>query len=185
MCQPARSLKQGARNKAMDAQQPDTAKLDVMGLTADIVSSFVSGNKMSVTDLPGFIGQIHAALSSAAIGKSEPEPQNLEPAVPIKNSVKPDYIVCLEDGKKFKSLKRHLRSSFNMSPEEYRAKWGLKFDYPMVAPAYAAKRSELAKSMGLGNLREKAKTAKADAKKGPAAKSPARKRTKAAKSSKD
>jgi predicted transcriptional regulator len=117
-----------------------------------------------------------------ATGKSKPEAQNLEPAVPIKNSVKPDYIVCLEDGKKFKSLKRHLRSAFNLSPEEYRAKWGLKFDYPMVAPNYAAQRSQLAKSMGLGNLRVAAKAAKVAVKQGPTAKKGgARKKAKAAK----
>ena len=166
----------------MEENQAETAKLDVMALTTDIVSSFVSGNKMAVADLPAFIGQIHAALASVATGKSKPEPQNLEPAVPIKNSVKPDYIVCLEDGKKFKSLKRHLRSSFNLSPEEYRAKWGLKFDYPMVAPNYAAQRSQLAKSMGLGNLRVAAKAAKVAVKQGPTAKKGgARKKAKATK----
>jgi predicted transcriptional regulator len=159
----------------VEESKAEIEKLDVMTLTADIVSSFVSKNKMAVTDLPAFIGQIHTALST--VGKAEPEPQNLEPAVPIKNSVKPDYIVCLEDGKKFKSLKRHLRSSFNLSPEEYRAKWGLKYDYPMVAPNYAAQRSELAKSMGLGNLRQSAKAAKA----APAAKASGRKKAKAAK----
>jgi predicted transcriptional regulator len=161
----------------MDEHQASTSQAEVMELTADIVASYVSGNKMSVSDLTGIIAQVHAALSTAATGKSEPEPQNLVPAVPVKNSVKPDYIVCLEDGKKFKSLKRHLRTSFNMTPEEYRAKWGLKHDYPMVAPNYAAQRSELAKSMGLGNMRQKAKAA-------PAAKGPARKRTKTAKSAK-
>jgi predicted transcriptional regulator len=169
----------------MDEQQTETAKPDMMSLTADIVSSFVSGNKLSVADLPGFIGQIHAALNLAARGKTEPDAQILEPAVPIKSSVKPEYIVCLEDGKKFKSLKRHLRSSFNMTPAEYRAKWGLKYDYPMVAPAYAAKRSELAKSMGLGNLRQKARSAKSGAaKKSPTTKSSPRKKTAARKTAK-
>ena len=167
----------------MEENQAETAKLDMMTLTVDIVSSFVSGNKMAVADLPGFIGEIHAALATVAAGKSKPEAQNLEPAVPIKNSVKPDYIVCLEDGKKFKSLKRHLRGAFNLSPEEYRAKWGLKFDYPMVAPNYAAQRSELAKSMGLGNLRAAAKAVKVAVKEGPIAKKGgARKEAKATKS---
>ena len=161
----------------MEERKAEIEKLDMMTLTAEIVSSFVSGNKMAVADLPAFIGQIHAALSTVATGKSEPQPQNLEPAVPIKSSVKPDHIVCLEDGKKFKSLKRHLRSSFNMTPEEYRAKWGLRHDYPMVAPNYAAQRSELAKSMGLGNLRQNAKAAKA----APAAKASGRKKAKTAK----
>jgi predicted transcriptional regulator len=153
-------------------------------VTADIVASYVSGNKMSVTDLTGFIAQVHAALSSASRGKTEPAPQNLEPAVPIKNSVKPDYIVCLEDGKKYKSLKRHLRTLYNMTPEQYRAKWGLKHDYPMVAPAYAAKRSELAKSIGLGNFGRNANKSKVVAKAAPAAKGPARKKTKTARSAK-
>jgi predicted transcriptional regulator len=143
----------------MVEQQVASTKLDVLALTADIASSFVSGNKVSTADLPSLVRQIHDALTSVAAGKSKPEPENLLPAVPIKNSVKPDYIVCLEDGRKFKSLKRHLKSAFDMTPEQYRAKWGLKHDYPMVAPAYAAKRSELAKSMGLGNLRQKAKVA--------------------------
>jgi predicted transcriptional regulator len=168
----------------MDEQQATTFQTDVMGLTADIVASYVSGNKMSATDLTGFIAQVHAALSSASRGKTEPVPQNLEPAVPIKNSVKPDYIVCLEDGKKYKSLKRHLRTLYNMTPEQYRAKWGLKFDYPMVAPAYAARRSELAKSIGLGTMRGNANKLKVVAKAAPAAKRSARKKTKAAKSTK-
>ena len=165
----------------MDEQPASTSQALFISLTADIVASYASSNKMAPSDLTGLINQVHAALSSSANGKSEPEPQNLEPAVPIKNSVKPDYIICLEDGKKFKSLKRHLKSAFNMTPEQYRAKWSLKHDYPMVAPAYAAKRSELAKSMGLGNLRQKTKAAKGAAKAAPAAKSSARKKTKAAK----
>ena len=162
----------------MEESQAAIDKPDLMTLTTDIVSSFVSGNKMAVADLPTLIAQIHAALSTVATGKSEPESQNLEPAVPIKSSVKPDHIVCLEDGKKFKSLKRHLRTAFNMTPDEYRKKWGLKYDYPMVAPNYAAQRSELAKSMGLGNARKKAKAAKP----APAAKASGRKKAKSAKS---
>ncbi len=159
----------------MNEQAINTSERDMMGFTAEIVTSYVSAHKMTPSDLTGLINQVHAALSSVGNGKSEP--QDLEPAVPIKNSVKPDHIVCLEDGKKFKTLKRHLRTTFNMTPEEYRAKWGLRHDYPMVAPAYAAKRSELAKSMGLGFSRQKAKAAKAL----PAAKGRARKKTKAAK----
>ena len=159
----------------MNEQTVNTPEHDMMGLTTDIVASYISGNKMAAADLTGLITQVHAALSTVVTGKSEPQPQNLEPAVSIKNSVKPDYIVCLEDGKKFKSLKRHLRSSFNLSPEEYRAKWGLRFDYPMVAPNYAAQRSELAKSMGLGSLRKKAGEA------APSAKGGTRKKTKTAK----
>jgi predicted transcriptional regulator len=165
----------------MDEQQQASSKHDILALTADIAASFVSGNKVSGADLPGLIRQIHETLTSVAAGKSEPEPQDLVPAVPIKNSVKPDYIVCLEDGKKFKTLKRHLKTTFNMTPDQYRAKWGLKHDYPVVAPAYSAKRSELAKSIGLGNLRQKAKPAKAAVKKAPAGKGGARKKAKATK----
>ena len=164
----------------MNEQTVNTPQPDMMGLTADIVSSYASGNKMAVSDLTGLISEVHAALSSAGNGKSEVEPRALNPAVPIKNSVKRDYIICLEDGRKFKTLKRHLRTSYNLTPDEYRAKWGLKHDYPMVAPVYAAKRSELAKSMGLGNLRREAKVARA----APATKDVARKEAKTAKSPK-
>jgi len=138
----------------MNEQTTPASAPNVLELTADVVSAFISKNRIAVADLPALISQVHATLTATAAGKGEPEPQKLEPAVPIKNSVKPEYIICLEDGKKFKSLKRHLRA-YNLTPEEYRKKWGLKHDYPMVAPAYAAKRSELAKSMGLGNLRTK------------------------------
>src|ERR1700738_5700503 len=100
----------------MNEQPVITPQADMMGLTPDIVASYVSGNKMTAADLTGLISQVHAALSSVATGKSEPAPHNREPAVPIKNSVKPDYIVCLEDGKKFKSLKRHLRTNHDMTP---------------------------------------------------------------------
>jgi predicted transcriptional regulator len=159
-------------------EQASSANANILELTADLVASFVSKNKVPASDLTGLISQVHATLSLVGNGKSEPVPQALQPAVPIKNSVKPDYIVCLEDGKKFKTLKRHLKTTFNMTPDQYRAKWGLRFDYPMVAPAYAAKRSELAKSMGLGNLRQKAKAAKVAGKKGPSENGRARKKAK-------
>jgi predicted transcriptional regulator len=139
----------------MNEQTTSASAPKVLGLTTDVVSAFISKNRITVADLRALIAQVHATLTATAAGKSEAEPQKLEPAVPIKNSVKAEYIVCLEDGKKFKSLKRHLRNAFNLTPEEYRKKWGLKYDYPMVAPAYAAKRSELAKGMGLGSLRKK------------------------------
>jgi predicted transcriptional regulator len=126
-----------------------------MESTADVVSAFVSKNKVPVAELPALISQVHTALAAFATGAPEAAPQKSEPAVPIKNSIKPDYIVCLEDGKKFKSLRRHLKSSFGMTPDEYRKKWGLSYDYPMVAPNYAAQRSQLAKNMGLGNFRTK------------------------------
>jgi predicted transcriptional regulator len=149
----------------MEEQASTTPKTQLLEMTADIVSSFASKNKMPVAELSAVISQVHAALNAAATGKGKAEPEKLEPPVPIKSSVKPEYIICLEDGKKFKSLKRHLRTAYNMTPDEYRKKWGLSYNYPMVAPTYAAKRSELAKTMGLGNMRQKAeKDAKAPAK---------------------
>jgi predicted transcriptional regulator len=116
-------------------------------LTAEIVSAYVSHNNVLPGELSALINDVHAALKQAPAGAA-PEPQ--QPAVPIKKSITPDYIISLENGQKFKSLKRHLRNSYDMTPDEYRAKWGLPRDYPMVAPNYAKARSELAKSMGLG-----------------------------------
>jgi predicted transcriptional regulator len=124
---------------------------DCIELATEIVSAYVSRNSVPVAELPGLIQSVHAALAkigTAEVAKAQPEP--LTPAVSVKKSVTPDYIICLEDGKRFKSLKRHLATSYGMSPDEYRAKWSLPADYPMVAPAYAAARSALAKSMGLG-----------------------------------
>ena len=130
-------------------------------LTADVVSAYVSNNPVPLVDLPGLIGQVHAALASTA-GSVEAEKLEMpKPAVPIKKSVTPDYIISLEDGKKFKSLKRHISTHYGLTPDEYRAKWGLPADYPMVAPNYAATRSALAKSMGLGRKRQEAKAAPA------------------------
>ena len=118
-------------------------------LTADIVSAYVGHNALSAPDLSKLITDVHGALSG--LGTTAPAPvEDLKPAVPIRKSITPDYIVCLEDGKKFKSLKRHLRTAFHLSPEQYREKWKLPSDYPMVAPGYAAKRSALAKANGLG-----------------------------------
>ncbi|RJT26522.1 MucR family transcriptional regulator [Mesorhizobium waimense] len=119
-------------------------------LTADVVSAYVSNNPVPVGDLPALIGQVHAAFKGTAESVSAEEPQALKPAVPIRKSVTPDYIICLEDGKKFKALKRHLSTHYGLTPDEYRAKWGLPADYPMVAPNYAAARSALAKTIGLG-----------------------------------
>ena len=118
-------------------------------LTADIVSAHVSNNSVAVSDLPMLISNVHGALSALG-GVTAPEPVALEPAVPIRNSVKRDFIVCLDDGKKLKMLRRHLMTHYGMTPDDYRAKWGLPADYPMVAPAYAEQRRELAKSIGLG-----------------------------------
>lgn len=127
-------------------------------LAADIVSAYVSNNSVAASELPGLISEVHAALVRVASGvPAVAAPDNLRPAVPVKKSVGTDYIICLEDGKKFKSLKRHLRTQYNMSPEDYREKWGLPPDYPMVAPNYAQARSQLAKEMGLGSQRRLAR----------------------------
>jgi predicted transcriptional regulator len=133
----------------------DSNKADLVELTAEIISAYVSNNTVVASDLPSIIGDVHDALSKATNRIGTTEREELRPAVALKKSVTPDYIVCLEDGKKFKSLKRHLRTHYNLSPEEYREKWGLPHDYPMVAPNYAAARSQLAKQMGLGTRREK------------------------------
>lgn len=125
-------------------------KPELLEMTADIVSAYVGNNTVSAETLPSLIANIHAALSQVTTGAVEPEPEPKEPAVPIRKSIAPDYLICLEDGRKFKSLKRHLRTKYDMSPEEYRTKWGLAKDYPMVAPNYAKARSDLAKQMGLG-----------------------------------
>ncbi|MEL6201580.1 MAG: MucR family transcriptional regulator [Pseudomonadota bacterium] len=125
-------------------------------LTADIVSAYVGNNAVTAADLPTLITQVHKALGETAAVVAEPaEEERPEPAVNPKKSVTRDYIICLEDGKKFKSLKRHLSSHYNMSPEEYRKRWDLPSDYPMVAPSYAEKRSQLARQSGLGRKRGK------------------------------
>lgn len=124
-------------------------------LTADIVSAYLSHNSLPPGDIPGLINQIHNALSRVSTGQGEAPSEPLKPAVSVKRSITPEYIVCLEDGKKFKSLKRHLRTQYNMTPEQYREKWSLPLDYPMVAPNYAAARSQLAKQMGLGQQRRR------------------------------
>jgi len=130
----------------------DTKDQDVsLSLVTEIVSAFVSNNSVSNKQIPDLITSIHQTLMKVA-GQA---PEILKPAVPKKRSVTPDYIVCLEDGKKLKMLKRHLRTSYDLSPKEYRQKWGLPEDYPMVAPKYAAQRSELAKKIGLGKSRRK------------------------------
>jgi predicted transcriptional regulator len=130
---------------------------NLIDLTAEIVSAYVSNNTVAGTELPALINDVYNALQRTSGTQAEPEPEPLKPAVPVKKSVMPDYIICLEDGKKFKSLKRHLRTHYDMTPEEYREKWDLPADYPMVAPNYAAARSELAKKMGLGQQRKRTK----------------------------
>jgi predicted transcriptional regulator len=127
----------------------DTEKPQVLlPLVADIVSAHLSNNSVPVAELPNLIRDIYRALST--VGEAEIPSERPEPAVPVKKSVFPDYIVCLEDGKKLKMLKRHLRTAYNMTPQEYRERWGLPPDYPMVAPNYAKQRSKLAKQIGLG-----------------------------------
>ncbi|MDJ1159061.1 MucR family transcriptional regulator [Chelatococcus sp. SYSU_G07232] len=139
----------------------DTAQAsNYIELAADIVSAYVSNNTVSANELPGLINEVHAALVRVVAGAAEAPAEAPKPAVPIKKSVTPDYIVCLEDGKKFKSLKRHLRTQYNMTPEQYREKWGLAADYPMVAPNYAKARSQLAKEMGLGQQRRKRRSSR-------------------------
>jgi predicted transcriptional regulator len=126
-----------------------------IGLTAEIVSAYVSNNTVASADIPALINQVHTALLRVSNGEAPASSEPLKPAVPVKRSINPDYLICLEDGKKFKSLKRHLRTQYSMTPEQYRDKWSLPADYPMVAPNYAAARSELAKQMGLGQQRRR------------------------------
>jgi len=135
----------------------DTSGNNFIELTAEIVSAYVSNNSVSAGDLPALINQVHSALTSVSSGHGGAPSEPLRPAVSVKRSITPDYIVCLEDGKKFKSLKRHLRTQYSMTPEAYREKWDLPPDYPMVAPNYAAARSQLAKQMGLGQQRRRRK----------------------------
>jgi predicted transcriptional regulator len=129
---------------------------ELIELTAEIVAAYVGNNPVSQTDLPKLIGDVYRSLAGATSTVPEPlkeEAVEQKPAISVRKSVHPDFIVCLEDGKKFKSLKRHLRTHYNLSPEQYREKWGLPADYPMVAPNYAKARSSLAKQMGLGQRR--------------------------------
>ena len=125
-------------------------KEGLIDLAADIVAAYVSKNTVSAGELPNLIREVHQALDKVAREPAESAAEPAKPAVPVRRSITPDYIVCLEDGKKFKSLKRHLRTHYDLSPEDYREKWGLPHDYPMVAPNYARARSDLAKKMGLG-----------------------------------
>lgn len=131
--------------------EPSTLRPDeLLKLSTQIVSAYVSNNPVPVGDLPGMIKSIHATLGGLAGSNAVDVQTSQKPAVPVKKSIHPEYIVCLEDGKKLKMLKRYLRSRYGLSPDDYRAKWGLPADYPMVAPNYAAQRSEFAKKIGLG-----------------------------------
>jgi predicted transcriptional regulator len=133
----------------------DTATIE---MTADVVAAYLTNNPVAASELPGIIQAVHQALTAAVAGPA-PAAAAPEPAVSVKKSITPDFLICLEDGRKFKSLKRHLRTKYDMSPEDYRTKWGLPKDYPMVAPAYAEKRSSLARQMGLGQQGRKKKGA--------------------------
>ena len=136
------------------SDQADTNEM-LVTLTADIVAAHVSNNSVAISDLAMLINNVHAALSGLG---TQPEPEEKPvPAVSVRASVKPDYIVCLEDGKKLKMLRRHLMTHYGLTPDDYRAKWNLPKDYPMVAPAYAEARSRLAKEMGLGQRRQRGK----------------------------
>ena len=139
----------------------DNAAADdtLLTLTADIVAAHVSNNSVAVNDLPSLIQNVHAALTGISGTTTAPEPKP-EPKVSIRSSVKPDYIVCLEDGKRLKMLKRHLMTHYNLTPDQYRQKWGLSPDYPMVAPNYAEQRRTLAKSIGLGTKRKRSRGGK-------------------------
>ena len=123
---------------------------ELLALTTDVVSSYVSNNSVSSDEIPKIIEQVFKALSNVSGDNMTMSGERPKPAVPIKNSITPDYLICLEDGKKLKMLKRHLKTAYNMTPEEYRERWGLPADYPMVSPSYAARRSKLAKEIGLG-----------------------------------
>ena len=137
----------------------DELNNELLSLTADIVAAHVANNNVATSEVPTLIAQVHAALTGLTEPKKAEEPE-LQPAVPVRSSVKHDYIVCLEDGKKLKMLKRYLRTNYNMTPEEYRTKWKLPRDYPMVAPAYAEQRRGLAKQIGLGRKKAEAPAAK-------------------------
>lgn len=123
---------------------------DALRMTTEIVSSFVSNNKVSTDELADLIRSVHGTLAALNGGRADKTLERPKPAAPINKSVQHDFIICLEDGKKLKMLKRYLRSTYNLSPDDYRKRWGLPADYPMVAPAYAARRSEFAKKIGLG-----------------------------------
>jgi len=134
---------------------PESPSNELLSLTTEIVAAHVSNNTVAISDLPSLIEQVYRTLSN--VGQDPVvQPERPQPAVPIKKSVTPDYIICLEDGKKLKMLKRHLKTAYNMSPEEYRDRWALPADYPMVAPNYAKQRSRLAKQIGLGTRARRA-----------------------------
>jgi predicted transcriptional regulator len=129
---------------------PKLAEEELLRMTADVVAAYVSNNTLPTAQLGEVINAVYSSLRGLEVRGAEPPAEPMKPAVPIRKSITPDYLICLEDGKKLKMLKRHLRSTYHMTPDEYRAKWGLGPDYPMVAPKYAEQRSEFAKKIGLG-----------------------------------
>ncbi len=133
--------------------QEKVGQEDILRMTTEVVAAYVGNNELPATQISEVIGAVHKSLSALQGGAGEPPAVPAKPAVTIRRSVTPDYIVCLEDGKKLKMLKRHLRTTYNLTPDEYRAKWGLASDYPMVAPNYAKQRSDFAKKIGLGRKR--------------------------------
>lgn len=147
----------------------ENSQTELLELTADLISAYVSNNPVPTAELPALIAQVHESLKNLGTAAEEQQPEKLTPAVSVRRSITDDHLVCLEDGKKFKSLKRHLATHHDMTPEEYRAKWNLPADYPMVAPAYAAARSQLAKEMGLGRKRQETPAPAKRARKKPAA----------------
>ena len=134
----------------VETAAPKPAEDELLRMTAEVVSAYVSNNTLPTGQLGDVIQAVYNSLRGLEGGAAEPPPEPLKPAVPIRKSITPDYLICLEDGKKLKMLKRHLRSTYSMTPDEYRAKWSLPPDYPMVAPKYAEQRSEVAKKIGLG-----------------------------------
>lgn len=133
-----------------DAKNLDASGNPMLEMTAKVASAYLGNNSVAPNQIADVINMVHKALSEISGTPQEPEAEPQKPAVPVRKSITPDYIICLEDGKRLKMLKRHLRTTYDLTPEEYRAKWGLPADYPMVAPNYAAQRSEFAKKIGLG-----------------------------------
>ena len=138
-----------------DMSRENMGSSDLLRMTTDVVAAYLGNNSVSAAQISEVIGTVHDALKNLSTGGGEAEPEPLKPAVAIKKSITPYYIVCLEDGKQLKMLKRNLRTTYDMTPEEYRAKWGLPASYPMVAPNYAKQRSEFAKKIGLGRVSAK------------------------------
>ena len=158
-----------------ELEQTSSDLREITTLTAEIVGAYVAHHSVAASDLPELITMVGKELAGISQTPAEPEEEKPKPAVPIKRSVTPDHIICLEDGKQLRMLKRHLKTQYDMTPDEYRKRWGLKDDYPMVAPSYAAQRSNLAKKIGLGRKPEPEKPAKAPRKR--AARKPAAKKS--------